>query len=84
MDQALGVIQLVGDVEDITPFEEYIDLSMKFRQSFSVVITRDRKCIKENVVALVSEVHAMTSENSTETNIIMYTVGSHVRNLPSA
>lgn len=46
-------------------------LYVNFHTSFCVIITFDRVCAKKNPVALISEVHVLISENSTETHIIM-------------
>lgn len=45
----------------------------EFSPPFLVTILLDRACVKENHVALISEVYKLISENSTKRDIIIYT-----------
>lgn len=68
----------------ITPGEEWTILSVNFCPSFCVIITFDRACVQESLVALVSDVHTLINDNTAEVCIIIYTDASVIHSLHSA
>lgn len=58
----------------------YTDMPVSFWPSLGS-LSHFRMCVEENAVAVVSEIHALVSENSTEGDIIIFTDGFVIYNL---
>lgn len=82
LGQVEDVVQCLCDLKDIMPGEEWTIVPINFRISFRI-ITLDRVCVQENLMALISEIKTLMSENSTEADIIIVTNGLVVRSLRS-
>jgi ribonuclease HI len=84
MGRAEDIIQQVCSLEDIEPGEEWVRVPAEFCTSFSVRITLDRACRRQNPAVVEAEVQGLIFENSSDGDVVIYTDGSVVRHMRSS
>lgn len=57
-----------------------VPTSAPFHETFEVIIILDRSCRRQSLIAVDAEIKAFMDENTTESDIIIYTDGSVVLN----
>lgn len=78
MGCAEDIIKQVCRLTSINPNAELTSVPSDFRDIFSVIVTLDRSCRKQNPVVVDTEVSALISENCHDTDTVIHTDGSVV------